>query len=317
MTQNTKSPVEKRLNIKTIQQGDLTWVDISDPSEEAKKFLTENYKFHPMDIEDCFSRRQLSKVDEYENYLFIVFHFPVYDKVTKLSTVQQWVAFVSDKSLVTLHPSSLKAMEDSRQEFEFDEDSRKEYFSHGSGYLLYALVDRTVDFYFPVLDKILSLLDGIEDSVFDEGIEAAKEISVLRRDIVVQRRVMFPTRALLIELENKLKRFANTNLSVYYGDLVDHMSKICETLDECKDTIEVFKDADYTLSGYRANRMIRILAVTLAMVLPFIIVTGLYSMNIKLPGNLQNNVGTFYILLSIMLAATGGVLYFFHKKRLI
>ncbi|MCX6002831.1 MAG: magnesium transporter, partial [Chloroflexi bacterium] len=68
-----KNPNEKRQNIKTITWGDLTWVDIPEPTEEAKKYLAENYNFHPMDLEDCFSRRQLPKVDEYEGYLFVIF----------------------------------------------------------------------------------------------------------------------------------------------------------------------------------------------------------------------------------------------------
>jgi len=81
----------------------------------------------------------------------------------------------------------------------------------------------------------------------NEGIEAAQELSTLRRDIITQRRVMFPTRTLLVELEKKVKRFSKIDLTVYFSDLMDHMNKICETLDENTDIIEVFKDADYLL----------------------------------------------------------------------
>jgi len=58
--------------------------------------------------------------------------------------------------------------------------------------LLYRIIDRAIDSYFPVLDKILNILEDVEDAVFDEDIEAAKEVSVLRRDIITQRTVMFP-----------------------------------------------------------------------------------------------------------------------------
>jgi magnesium transporter len=230
------------LNLKIISWGDLTWADFLQPTEEARKYLAEHYNFNPMDIDDCFSRRQLSKVDVYGEYLFIVFHLPVYDKSTRISTIHQWSAFVGEKYLVTLRPGTITALDDLRRECEFDEEARKAYFNEGSGYLLYQIIDRAVDSYFPVLDKILGLIDDIEDNVFNEEIEAAKDISILRRDIVTQRRVMFPTQALLAELENKLRRFVKMDLTVYYGDLMDHINHICATLDECKEIIEVFED---------------------------------------------------------------------------
>ena len=95
---------DKQLNIKTITWGNLTWIDIVQPTESAKKYLAEHYNFHPMDLEDMLSRRQLSKAVEYAQYLFVVYHIPVFDKVTKVSTKRQWSAFVGDKYLVTLHP---------------------------------------------------------------------------------------------------------------------------------------------------------------------------------------------------------------------
>ena len=313
-----KNLEQKHLNSKTITWGDFTWVDIVEPTEEAKKYLAEHYNFHPLDLEDCLSRRQLSKIDEYEQYLFVIFHLPVYDKRTRVTTTRQWSVFVGDKFLVTLHPARLTAPDELFRECESSEEARKEYLSHGSGYLLYVILDRVLDAYFPILNKIMSLMEDVEDNVFDEEVEEAKEISILRRDILTQRHVMFPTRILLAELENKLKRFSKTDLSVYYGDLMDHMNKICETLDECKEIIEVFKDADYVLSGYRANNVIRILAVMLAVVLPFLVVSGVYGMRVILPGGVDKGSPlTFFLLLAIILILIGAILYFFRRRRFI
>ena len=107
-----------------------------------------------------------------------------------------------------------------------------------------------------------------------KGVEVGKEVSILRRDIITQRRVMFPTRTLFTELEPKLKRFTKTDLTLYFSDLMDHMNKICDTLDEYEEVIEVYKDADSVLSDYRANSGIRILVTLFAIGLPFVIVTG-------------------------------------------
>ena len=305
-------------NVKTITYGGLTWVDIVQPSEESTRYLAEKYHFHPLDLDDTLSRRQLSKIEEYPEYLFIIFHLPVYDKETRVSTKQQWSVFVGDTYLVTLRPGALKTITEIFQQCELNEGIRREYFSQGSGYLLYQLLDVATDYYFTVLDKILSLMDEIEDSVFDEEIEVAKEVSILRRDIITQRRVMIPTRAIIIDLENKLKRFAKADLSVYFSDLIDHLNKICETLDECREIIEVFKDADSILGNSRTNRIIRTLATIVVIGIPFIVVSSLYGMQVILPGGIEKgSIQTFLILLLIMLVLTGGLLFILRRKHLL
>ena len=198
-----------------------------------------------------------------------------------------------------------------------NEESRKEYFSGGSGFLLYRLLDRSVDAYFPVLDKILSLIENIEDAVFDEEVEAAKEISVLRRDIITQRAVFFPTRDIFVEMENKLKRFSKTDVTAYYNDLMDHINRICNTLDEAKEIIEVFSDTDYILATHRINRIVRVLNILATIMLPFLIVSSLYGMNVILPGGLGGvgRVETFGILLAIMALIAALMLYYFRRRR--
>ncbi len=318
MTSPQKDAELKPINLKTITWGDLTWVDFVQPTVEVKKYLAEHFDFNPMDIDDVFSHRQLSKVDVYDNYLFIVFHLPVYNKLTRISSVEQWSAFVGEKYLVTLRPGTITALDELQRECEYDEDARQAYFSQGSGYLLYQILDRAVDAYIPVLDKILGLMEDIEDIVFNDEIEAAKDISILRRDVVTQRRVMFPTRVLLTELENRLRRFTKIDLTVYYGDLMDHMNSICDTLDECKEIIEVYKDADFILSENRANRTMRLLAVLATIAVPILVVTGLYSMNVPLPGGIERgSLLTFVLLLAIIVVVVGALLFFFRRRHLI
>jgi magnesium transporter len=310
-----KNSEKKQLNLKTITFGDLTWVDIVQPNKESIKYLAEHYKFNPLDLEDALSPRQVPKIEEYPEYLFAVFHFSVYDKKKRVSSRRQWSAFLTDNLLVTLRTPDFQSPDELFRECELKEEAREDYLTRGPGYLLYQIIDRAVDSYFKVLDKILSLMEDIEDNVFKENVEMATEISFLRRNINTQRRVMFPTRPLLLELEKKLKRFSKIDLALFFSDLMDHMNKICETLDEYTETIEVFKDADYTLSGNRSNRTIRTLAFSFAVSLPFLVVAGVYLM---LPGNLdKTSVSAFLVLLLIILVLIGVVLFFFRKRRIL
>ncbi len=125
-----------------------------------------------------------------------------------------------------------------------------------------------------------------------------------------------PLRAVIIELEAKLQKFTTMDMSVYFGDLLDHLNKIWDTLEECKEVIEVFKDSDYVLSTERINRVMRILTIFSSIVLPFILVSSIYGMNISLPGGIERgSILSFVVLLLLAALVSLGMLYFFHRRR--
>jgi magnesium transporter len=308
---------EEPLHVESITWGDLTWINIQPPTPREIEYLAQNYPFHPLDLDDCLSRKQIPKVDDYPDYLFAIFHMPVYDKATRVASKRQWSAFLGDKYLITLHTGELKTLVALFRDCQANEDARKEYFSQGSGYLLYRILDRSIDSYFPVLDKILNLIEDLEDDVFDENTETAKDLSSLRRDIITQRRVMFPTRTLIGSMERRLKRYTKADLTVYFGDLMDHVNKICDTLDEAKDVIELFKDTDSTLATYRVNDILRVLTVLATIGTVLTVVASFYGMNVDLPGGSAPGGAkfTWIILLFIMLALMSAMLYYFRRRR--
>ncbi len=316
MTTSQTNLAGKQLNLKTITWGDMNWVDLAHQEQDETAYLAEHYHFHPLDLDDCLSRKQLPKLDEYKDYLFLIFHFPIYNKETKISTYGQLSAFVGANYLITLHKGELKTLVKMFRDCEINEDTRQQNFSYGPSYLLYNILDRAVDSYFPILDKIFSLVEGVENTVFDVNVEAAQEISILRRDIITQRRIIWPMRVMFSELGAKLKRFTTADMSAYFGDLMDHMNKICETLDECKEIIEVYKDTDFVLSTDRLNRIMRVLTIIATIVLPFMAISSLYGMNVHMPGGITSGSWVpFIVIMLVMALITGVMLYYFRRHR--
>lgn len=306
---------KKELNLKTVTWGDLTWVDIVQPTKGITRYLTEHYNFNPLDMEDALSPKQVSKIEEYPEYLFIIFYLSVFDRNTRISSRKQWSAFVGANYLVTIHPPEFKVADELFRECEAKEEAREHYLSQGSGHLLYQILDLAIDRYFKVLDKILNLMEDIEDDVFKEEVEVASRLSNLRRDIINQRQVMFPTRTLVARLETKLKEFSKIDLTLYLSDLMDHINTVCNTLDEYTAVIEVFKDSDYLLSSYRANRTVRSIAVLLAISLPFLVVVGIYLI---LPTEAsKSSPQTFGALLIVILVLIASTLLFLRRRHLI
>jgi len=277
-------PKLPKLKIESVEFGGLTWYDIERPSETETSYLAQNFPFHPLDLDDVLSKRQRPKIDEYKDYLFMVFHFPVYNKVEKLLTPSQLSVFIGSNYVITLHGGALRPLMRLFRECDTDEECRKEFLTHGPGYLLYRIVDRLVDYCQPIVNKILENMDRIEDEIFAKHrAGTVREISVLRRDIITFRRTIWPMRAVIAGLEPKLKRYIDTDLNVYFGDLIDHTDKIWDSLDECKEVIEALSATFDSMSYNSYNSGIRTLTILATITLPALIVASVYGMNVPLP----------------------------------
>ncbi|MBA7506426.1 Cobalt/magnesium transport protein CorA [subsurface metagenome] len=314
MTVSEVSKKEKQLNLESLAWGDLTWVNIERPTERETEYLAQNYSFHPLDLDDCLSRIQRPKIDEYKDYLFLVFHFPVFNKEARATTTSQLSVFIGKNYLITLHKGELKPLVKLFKECQKDEESQQENFSQGSGYLLYRIVDRLVDYCLPILNKIVDNIENVEDNIFSDGMRGTvKEISILRRDIISFRRIIWPMRAVIGSLEPKIRRFTNMDMAVYFGDTVDHVDKIWDALDEYKEVIEGLNDTHDSLATNRTNEVIRMLTIIATILLPITVVASIFGMNIPLP--FQDSSYSLLFVFLIMLAIIGGMLYFFRRQR--
>ena len=145
-----------------------------------------------------FEEGMRSLIDEYKEYHFLVYHFPVFNKEQRVTSTSQLTIFIGEKYLITLHGGELKPLVKLFRECQIDEESRQEYLQHGSGYLLYRITDRLVDYCLPILNKILDSIEEVEDDIFAEAKKGTvRAISSLRRDIISFRRTIWPMRAVL------------------------------------------------------------------------------------------------------------------------
>jgi len=306
---------EKQLNIESVTWNNLTWVNIERPTERETEYLAQNYPFHPLDLDDCLSRIQRPKIDEYKEYLFLVLHFPVFNRETRATTPSQVSVFIGENYLITLHKGELKPLVKLFRECEIEEEAREENFNQGSSYLLYRIIDRLVDYCLPILNRISANIEQIEDNIFASKRipRAIEDISVLRRDVISFRRIIWPMRAVIASLEPKIRRFTKMDLAVYFGDMVDHVDKIWDALDEYKEIIVGLNDTHDSLATNRTNEVIRMLTIIATILLPLTVVASVYGMNIPLP--FQESGYSFIFVLFIWVVIVTGMLYFFRRNR--
>jgi len=299
---------------KSIKYGKIAWTNVVHPDEATMKDLKALYGFHELDVEDCLSTVQRSKIDDYEDYLFIVLHFPYYDKRKKRIIQGEVDLFIGQNYVVTIHEGRLKAIGKLMEALE-EEKIRKEQMGKGTGYLLYVIIRELFDDTFPLVDEMEGSISGIEHDLFDGDSEKdmVRDILWMKKDIITFRRIISPQRAVIAQLEHKNKKFLPENLEVYFDDVVDKIEKIWGNLENLKELAEDLQDTNEVLISHQTNRVIKILTVFSVILLPLTLITGFYGMNVQLPyADFEKTVlgiGAAMVILSI------SMLLFFKWKR--
>lgn len=317
MSQANYSQIDS-LNLEQITYGELNWINISPPTEKAREYLATNYHFHPLDLDDVFSRIQRPKMDEYKDYIFFVFNFPRYQKKEQILCQSQVSVFIGENYLITMHKRELKPLYNLFQDCRDNDELQQDILSNGPGYLLYRILDRLVDYCLPILNKTGNAIEEVEDHIFaPRARRTVREISRLRRDVISFRRTIWPMRTLFGSIETRLSRFSNKDLSVYFGDMVDHLEKIWDGLNEYKEIIEGLHATHDSLDSNRLNDALRILTILSTIGTVQTVLVSFYGMNVVLPGGVDTTGGNpfaWIILLSIMLVIMGIMLFYFFRK---
>src|SRR5919202_1499917 len=135
-----------------LQANGLTWIHVDAPTQEEATLLAERFSWHPLDLEDVLSKRQRPKVDDYPEYLFVVLHFPFYDKAIQRLNAAELDVFLGPDYLVTIPNVELLPVTRLFWRCEEDDEFRNELFAKGSGRLLYEVLDDLFDYCLPILD---------------------------------------------------------------------------------------------------------------------------------------------------------------------
>jgi magnesium transporter len=278
------------------------------------EYLAKNYLFNLFDLEDCLSRIERPKIDEYENYLFLVLHFPVFKMEARVTTSSQVSIFIGADFLVTVHTGALKPLAKLFNDCQQNERAREEHMARSSGYLLYRILDRLVDYCFPILNRVIANIEAAEDRLFSEPArDTVQEISVLRRDVMSYRRIIRHQPAILKSLEVREYPFLREDLDVYFGDIGDHIGTISETLEEYKEIVEGLNATSDSLFSHRTNEVMKMLTILGTILLPLLVISGIYGMNVSLPFDDSSFAFPFIILFTLCIS--GSMLAYFRYRR--
>jgi len=318
-----ESPVESKSE--TIQGEKFVWIDLQNPDRNDVEKLAQKYNFNTLNIEDCMTKFELPKLDTYDNHFFVILHFPPLSQKVGMPRNSQLSIFLGKDFLVTIHQGDLKPLVELTEICKTDSDQQRKdrLLEKSPGVLLHEIIDVLVDDLLHTSRKIIANLDEIEDRVFDETKPVARSIALLRREINSLRRIVNPLKKFVLEIARDIKRFSEREeeeLTLFFDDIIDHIDKVIETLEESRETMEIYKDTDFVLSTEKTNKVLAVLTIIFTLAIPSTLIGTFYGMNVNLPGGIEDDLmilGPFTAFIIIITAsAIPTILMFAYFKKL-
>ncbi|MDQ3675956.1 MAG: magnesium transporter CorA family protein [Actinomycetota bacterium] len=299
-------------NVEVVEGSGLRWLHIERPTAADRAWLEEHFEFHPLDYEDVASRNQRPKVDEYDDYLFVVLHFPRFDKSVGRLNAAELDMFVGPDFVITLPNEPIQPLEYLFERCRASDETRDTLFAKGPGYLLYKIVDDCVDASFPMLAKMGNKLEVLEDEIFEgRSAEIVRDISNVKQEIINFRKIVRPQRAALQDLE-RTKRYIPEGLDIYFDDINDASERIWDMLENFKEVVEGLESTNESVLSHRVNDVLRALTAISVVVLPLTLIASLWGMNVGIPG--ESSTAAFWIIVGSMVALLAGMLGFFRSR---
>jgi magnesium transporter len=296
-----------------IEAAGIRWIHIESPRTADRDWLEEHFDFHPLDYEDVFSRNQRPKLDQYDDYVFIVLHFPLFDKDSARILTAELDLFMGPDFLITLPNIPLPPLSSMFERYREKEDLRQEVFSKGTGYLLYKIVDTGVDASFPMLRKTELKLERLEDAIFEgRSSEIVREISDTKQEIINFRKIVRPQRAVLRDLERTKQRYLQEELEIYFDDISDAAERIWDTLENYKEVIEGLESTNESVLSHQLNDSFRILTAASVVLLPLTLIASIFGMNVHFPG--EGEAYAFYLIIALMAVMLVALVILFRRR---
>jgi magnesium transporter len=309
------APERRSPHIEQIDAEGLRWINIEEPGAPERGWLEEHFDFHALDLEDVLSRNQRPKIDTYDDYLFIVLHFPIFDPSVGRLGAGELDLFVGPDFLITIPNQPLQPVEYLFERCRSKEELREQLFARGSGYVLYRVVDDSFDYCFPMLRKIGNKLDALEEEIFEgRSEEIVRDISNAKQEIINFRKVIRPERPVLRDLERVKHRYLapDLDLEIYFDDIVDANERIWDMLENYKEVIEALEESNESVISHRVNDILRVLTSISVIVLPLTLLASIWGMNVGVPGEQSNT--AFWIVVGAMFAILVAMVAYFRRR---
>ena len=301
------------LRLVRADKGLLLWIDLENPTDDEIKTILEGvFQFHPLAIEDCVTPSSLPKIEDYEDYLFIVMHAVEFTRAEKFTTTELDL-FVGKDYLVTFHRTPLKSVQGAVDRV----GKSTGLITRGPDRLAHTILDLLVDNYQPVMAELAAELEDIEESVLAKESSSKAfmaEILKVRGDFSQLRAIAGPQREVIERLARGENKLIRSVMLPYYRDLRDNLARLDAMAGSYHERLMMAFDIFLNKAAFEANEGIKFLTAITAVTLPVVMVGGWYGMNFDHMPELRSPHG-YLLASSFTLVSTALMVIYLKKKK--
>jgi magnesium transporter len=294
------------------ENGVAFWVDLSDPSVEDARLLSDLFAFHELAVEDALAAVHHPKVEEYRGFLFVILHGIDFEASRHRFATHDVDFFLGPNFLVTVHDGTSRSIERLRAIC----PRNALLLAEGPAALMHRIVDAMVDNYRPEVDKLEARIEALERDVFERPRRAlAPAILAVKRDVAALRRIISPQRDVVGRLARREFELIGEQAAYRFRDVYDHLVRIADEALSFHDRISSLLEAHLSFTSNRLNEVMKVLTVMSTIFLPLTVLTSLYGMNVPLPHLAGGERAQFWWIVLMMAAIAGFMLYLFRRWR--
>lgn len=304
--------------IETLQHEALKWQHITNASEEDYRYLLEEYEVHPLDIEDCRSTNQRPKIDQYDDYYFLILHFPYFDKGNKFIRIREVKIFWGRNFVITLDRSDwvVKQLFDETRVDLNEQDEDTLFKLSSSDLLLYHILQRLMKETYTLIMRVGAEVDLINYDIFNKRARSIIElISITRRNIILLNTTFKPQLRVIHMFESGgIKGFVDPevlDMEDYWGNILDQYQKMFDSIEDYGELIDGLSTTFDSLQTNKTNDIMRVLTYFSTIMLPLTVITGLFGMNVDFP--FTTSTTAFWVIIGVMVLVTATLLVFFRR----
>jgi magnesium transporter len=259
----------------------VVWVDIEDRDSasngEVEALLRDVFHFHPLAVEDALRETHVPRVDDWGEYLYIVFHSIALDPDSDHARLHEIDLFLGPNYLVTHHTEPLEFLEQEIRNIERDPANR---LGQGADHLLYRLLDLAVAEYLPAIEHLDEAIDNAQEEVFRKPTpRTLQAIFRVKRSALRLHRTLAPEREVLNRLARDHYQVIADEHQVYFRDVYDHLVRIHDVSESLRDLISGALDTYLSAISNRTNDIMKVLTLVTVMFLPMSVLTSFFGMN--------------------------------------
>ena len=291
----------------------ITWINVNGLNHvnEIEK-LGKDFELHPLIIEDIANTKQRPKLEEHEEYIFVVLKMLYFDQEQNLKFEN--ISFIQGSNYVLSFQEADGDVFDSVRERLRNSKGRVR--SQGADYLLYALMDAIVDNYFNLMEVMGEKIEELEENLFEEksNNDLIQEIHNLKREILRIRRAVYPLREVVNRMDKVEASLVTEKTQLYLRDLYDHVIQVSESIDIQRELIWSLMDMYMTTISNRMNEVMKVLTIMATIFIPLTFIAGVYGMNFENIPELKFQYG-YFVLWGVMVVVFLGMLYYFKRRE--